>query len=442
MAAALLVGSATGARAGEWSGRSTTTFRAFDLKQSIVGAPRTVRYRPLDEMLSVSAWDLGQGRAWRVDVAVRGRLDLAGGQRGGDDDFDVLFANAAWASPRDRVGLTLGRQLAVSGFGWHGYDGARFELSHPRRGKLFAFAGLPVSVFANGAPDTDDLTWGAGGAVVFPSRGSLGVEYEVRRFDHVKTEEWAGLDLNLAWARTRVAANADYSALLGRFGETALVVGHELRPRHFLEARFTRVEPVFPADTIWAIFATNPYDEVRASYELRGPRLGLGGYVSREDYMDTDVPGAQGVERAAVTMSFAGGRRSARHRGEIGWQFGFSGSRLALSADSDLDVAARWRAGGGLSIHRYENVYRLTEEDEQVALRGRLTYDHRGRWDLGCEVEQFFGRDRDVLRAMLVFDVKLGQSRRERPWWGGRWGGAWAGGASGATGADDAEDVQ
>lgn len=423
VAAVALLAVASAAGAAEFSGEAVTVFRLVDLVQDIDGVQKVRSYRPLDQLLRLGWHDVGARRAWSVDVALRGRMDLATDLTGGTDDFDVLTAHADWRSPRGLVRLRIGRQQAVTGFGWHVFDGARVDLRAKRRGRFFLHVGFPIDVFENDEPDLGSFTWAAGATALFPGRGSFGVDYEVRRFGAVTTDENAGADLSLTWGRTTLAANADYSVLLDRLGETTTVLRHGVTRRHWIEARLTRVEPIFPSDSIWAVFDANPYDEARLSWEYRGDTgLRIGAFLSEEDYRDTEFPGPQDVRRVAATFSWTRGPRRVRHRGELGWQRGFSGSRLGGRYDVDWSFAPRWRAGAGASLHRYENAYRLSEEDETAAVRARVRHDHFGRWDLALEVEQHVGRQRDTLRATLVFGTKLGRARHSRPWWSGRFG--------------------
>jgi len=421
------------ARAGTFAGSATTVFRAFDLVQVPIDGQQKVRtYRPLDQTFVLSFADFGRDGRWSADVELRGRVDLATGREGGEDDFDVMVAQVRWRAPSDVVHLTIGRQQSITGLGWRVFDGVRADFPKLARADFFLFAGLPQEPFENGAPDGGSFTWGAGAAARFPGWGRLSLDGVLRRFDGVTTEETAGFDLDLGHRRTRVGVNADYSVLLDRFGETAAVVRQELKGGHAIEGRWTRVEPIFDADSIWAVFESNPYDELRLAWEYRGPKgLAVGAYVSDESYEDTDFPGQQDIQRAAVTFSREGkGTRRLSQRGEAGWQDGFSGSRLGGRYDVDVDLAPRVRLGGGAAVHRYENVYRLTDSDETVTVRARLAYDHFGRWTLALEGQQFFGRDRDTTRGTLVFSTKLGAARRERPWWGDPWGPAWGGGVS------------
>ena len=96
----------------------------------------------------------------------------------------------------------------------------------------------------------------------------------------------------------------------------------------------------------------------------------------------------------------------------------------------DVDLNPRWRVGGGVSINRYQNAFRLTDADQDYALRARLSYDHFGRFDVALGLDQYLGRDRDTLRAQLIVRTKLGAARRQRPWWGGHWRPGWNGGAA------------
>ena len=439
------------ARAVEFSGSSTTILRSFDvlhveLRDNGQPIQRVISYRPLDQYLRFSWDDFGRRGAWSADVSVRGRVDLGTGKGSWqEDDLDVLLAQARWRSAQRLVGLTLGRQQAITGMGWHAFDGARLDFEKLKRLRVFVHAGYPVDLFEGGASDMGGSTWGMGVTGVLPKHGTIGVDYEIRRGegevfdpatftthrkDGVLLEETAGFDASFHARKTTFDANADYSLLLDTFGETSFVLGQEIRRKHHLEARWTRVRPIFPSDSIWAVFELNPYDETRLSYEFRGDGpLDVGGYVSFEDYTHEEHPGMtdpdpsdlpEDIRRAAATLRWEG-RRDTVHRTEIGWQRGWTGARLGFRHDSDWSLNPRWRVGAGLSVHRYENRYRLDEPDEVAAVRGRIRHDHDGKWDLALEVEQYFGRDRNSMRASLIFGTRFGKARGTLPWWGGAW---------------------
>jgi len=437
-----LVAAASPSFAGVFSGDATTILRIYDLVQDpdlLPGPDRVTSYRPLDQYLRLS-WDqLGARKAWTVDLSFRGRVDLGGG-REIEEDFRVLHAQASWRSPKGSVDLAFGRLRSVVGLGWQTFDGLRLDFRKHRRLKLFVQAGLPVDLAASGEPDTDGFTWAGGLTYSSPERGSVGIDYEMRRFDGLTTEETFGLDFEYAAGRFSLTGNADYSVPNDRFGETTAVASWRMQSAQRFEARVTRIEPVLPTDSIFAVFTINPYTETRLTWERRG-RVDVGAFVSFENYENTDLGTEEDIRRAAVTLRFDGPRR-ARHRGEIGWQSGFSGDRLGFRYDIDYDLNPRWRLGGGASLNRYENAFRLTEADEELALRARLSYDHHGRYDVALSVDQYLGRERDTTRGQLIFRAKLGSARRERPWWGGHWGGAWAGGSATTSESPAAEEVQ
>lgn len=441
----------------EFSGTATTIVRAYDLMhvelldQNTV-VQRVISYRPVDQNVQLSWDEVGKRKAWSFDVSLRGRTDMNSGKGdpgiGGSwqgSDLDVLVANARWRSKQGLVGLTIGRQNAITSYGWHAYDGVRLDFAKLKHLRVFVDAGLPVDLFDGGSPNTDGFTWATGVTGVFPKYGSIGADYEVRTEGGDTLSEAAGFDAELHYKNFRFAADGNYSLLLEEFGETSAMVGGTVSKRHDLELRFTRVRPIFDSDSIFNAWDVNPYDETRLQYEYRakGP-LDIGAYVSFEDYVPPDLGLDEGppptpedpsdlpedIKRAAVTGRWETGHHGI-HRSEIGWQDGWTGGRLALMHDSDWGLTPRWNVGGGASMHRYENRYRLVNSDEVWSMRARVKYDRDSKWSLALEVEQFFGRDRDTMRAMLVFDTRFGKARHSFPWWGGNWNWSRATGANG-----------
>ena len=413
----------------EFGGNISFVGRAFDKLETLPGTQGVRSWRSADTYARLSWDDLGKQHAWTVDTSLRYRLDWGTGKTVNDHDLDVLIARATWRSPARLLGLQLGRIQSLTGRGWKSFDGARLDFPKLPHLRVFVFAGLPVQLAESGAPDIGTFTWGTGVTGILPHHGSIGVDYELRKFGSITAEETAGFDASFRFGDTEISANADYDMVMDSFGETAIVVGQSIGAQHHLEARAVRVQPITPVDSIISAFDVNGYDEARLSYEFdAGPEmkdLALGGYVSRENYVDTDLAGQQDIQRASVTARWTG-RREARHRSEAGWVDGWSGSRLALRHDSDWGLTPRMRIGVGASFQDFENFARLTDRDQIYAMRARLAHDHDGRWSIAAEVEQYIGRDRDTLRGMLTFGKRFGIARNERPWWGGRSNSGWA----------------
>ncbi|MEM7248411.1 MAG: hypothetical protein AAF533_23960 [Acidobacteriota bacterium] len=425
LAATLLV--VPGLATAEVTGSTTTIFRFFDLRHDRPEVESVRTYRPLDQHVRLNWSDLGAKDRWEIDLHARGRVDLATGQRGGEDELQVLLAEATWRRPSGKLSVHLGRQRSLTGLGWRAFDGVKVQGRPNSHVHLFGSLGFPVELGENESSDTDGLTYAGGLRLRLAKTGSFGLDYERREFDGKVREETAGADLELRLGRVQVHANADYSLLLDRFGETAVVASFSPAPRHHVEGRVLRVQPILPADSIFVVFTSNPVTEQRVAYTYRTDKgLSLGTYFLHANYEDTDVPGPEDLDRAAVTASYRGpGVRKTKHRGEIGWQSGFSGDRLAARYDVDFDLNPRWRLGGGAAVNRYENRYRLDDSDQVVALRSRLTYRWRQRFELAMSLEQFFGRDRDNLRGSVVVRTLLGKARQQRPWWQGGFDEGW-----------------
>ena len=410
----------------EFGGNVSMVARAFDKLETLDGLQRCVSYRPVDMYTRLSWDDLGKRHAWAIDTSVRYRLDWGTGKVQDDHDLDVLIARATWRSPSRLLGLQLGRIQSVTGLGWKSFDGARLDFPKLPHLRVFVVAGLPVELAESGAPDTGSFTWGTGVVGMFPHHGSIGVDYELRRFGDLTTEETAGFDAAAQFGNTHVAVNADFDMVMDEFGETALVLGQDIARKHHVEARVVRVQPVTPIDSVFAVFDVNGYDEARLAYEFNADSgLSIGGAISREDYVDTELTGDQDIDRVSATARW-NGHHEARHRSELSWLDGWTGSRLALRHDSDWGLTPRLRIGLGASFQEFENFARLTASDQIYAVRTRLVHDHDGRWSVGAEIEQYFGRERDTLRGMLTVGARFGSARHERPWWGGRLRGGWA----------------
>ena len=434
----------------EFGASLQTVARAYDSLETIDDIERVRSWRSLDQYARLTWDDLGRRKAWTIDTSLRYRLDWGTGkasyehvdEEAGpgtryDDDVDVMIARASWRSERGLVGVQLGRIQSVTGMGWKAFDGARLDFARLRNLRVFTFAGAPVDLAVNGAPDLGGFTCGAGVTGIVPRHGTFGVDYEIRKIDsdataltsgfpRTTTEETAGFDMDLRFKDTEIAGNADYSLVYDSFGETAILLRQGIARRHHATLGLTRVRPIFPTDSIYAVFESNPYDEVRASYEFStdSGRLAVGGYASRESYEDTALPGGDDIQRVAATVRWQD-RSHGSHRSEGGWLDGWSGSRLTVRHDSDFDVTPRLRVGGGASFQDFENFAHLTDRDQIWALRARVGHDHFGKWDLALEVEQYFGRDRNATRGVLTFGTRFGSARHERPWWGGRIQHAW-----------------
>ena len=140
------------------------------------------------------------------------------------------------------------------------------------------------------------------------------------------TTRSSALTGNAAWRdRDRTSSGGvRLNLLLGEFDDQQLALRLRLAATQWLTLEYTYLAPTFDGDSIWNVFATGPYRDLRASYEI-----GLG-------------PEVKAYARGFVRL-FEATRRSRRRPLRGAGRSGRGAGRLAAGGS----LGATWRRGRG-----------------------------------------------------------------------------------------------
>jgi hypothetical protein len=326
----------------------------------------------------LTAWGFGvQGLS--ATVLLRGRTHLSGDFRmpRSDEEFEAVLAYAELARGIYRV--RAGRQRAVSGLGFSGFDGLDVLVEPSRRFHAQAYVGRslaravqqPLSQAFRAIDERDFVrdrdAWLLGAEAGFETTAGSTIAL---RYQGEIWSDRAGLlsERALLVGRTVelrpfvLSASAEYDVGFGRFGKAHIDAQAPLPIDGMrLEATVRRYVPFFEYWTIWGLFSPVAYHEVelRTSYAA-GSRVGLwgsGGYRRYEPHN---------------TQTFLRPLEGQSWRGGAGAQWQLPG---ALSADAAVrvegpvgaftlssDAALQWRATPRLDVSAHGLLLQQIEE--------------------------------------------------------------------------------
>ena len=286
------------------------------------GTNELLSRRRLTQYLDVNVFDIEPAR-WRgdeggrnliyFDASLRFDSDFGGyltGRPTGVDEIrelqqnqvDVLFAFVGGRDVGGRLDFQLGRQIHFDMLDFFAYDGGD-AVVHVRRGlALEAFAGtevrgdLPLAspiyeLDGTSAGSRDPATRPAQNSVLRPlvgaavATGGEGRPWALRlayrrvwsaTADPLPGEptsgvndEKVGLTGNAAWRdRLVLAGGVRFNLLLGAFDDQQLTLRARLGRHQWATLDYSYLAPSFDGDSIWNVFATGPYRDLRASWEV------------------------------------------------------------------------------------------------------------------------------------------------------------------------------
>lgn len=227
------------------------------------------------EDLGFSAWGFGV-TGLSVTGLLRARHEFSGDLSWPqyEDRLDVMLGYAELR--RSALRIRLGRQNAIGGLGFAGFDG--LDLHYEWSGIWGqAYGGRSL---ARGLAETrrdalrgiedfipDQEAWLVGGAAGWSdARSSLGVRYQREIWDDRSSlvSERASMDMTSRIGTVRLRGNLDYDLPFGRVGKASLTAQRLFREgRTMAELEARRYLPYFDLSTIWGFFSPVPYNEAR-----------------------------------------------------------------------------------------------------------------------------------------------------------------------------------
>jgi hypothetical protein len=211
-----------------------------------------------------------------------------------DDRFELLFGSLEGRNFFGFVDFSLGRQYDLESLDIFAYDGLRVRLNIPYGLFVESYFGvqvnrshpLSIAVFqtdgTSDSSDADDVPAPALGVALGVSRDRFGVRLAYRGVaSYARAVDDAGpswgIDqeilvasgrVTLPWLESRIASGVRYNLLNARIDE---LYGRILQPigRHRVELEALHSRPHFDGDSIFNVFALEPFNELAGRFNLR-----------------------------------------------------------------------------------------------------------------------------------------------------------------------------
>src|SRR6266545_7464666 len=285
--------------------------------------------------------------------------------------LDILYAYLGARNVAGRVDFQLGRQMHFDLVDFYAFDGGSAVVKICSGFAAEAFAGSEVrgerplaapiyELDGTSAGSRDPATREAQNAMLRPlvggalAAGGQGRPWALRlAYRRVSSataaqlpgepgsgvnDEKLALTGNIGWRnRLYVYGGFRLNLLLASFDDEQLAVRLRFGSRQWVTLEGAYLAPTFDGDSIWNVFASGAYGDVRASYELAlGPELKTyaRGFLRVFEHLGAEGPGERKAVGGSVGVAWRRGRGVLR--GDAYGDGGFGGRKLGL------DLAARW----------------------------------------------------------------------------------------------------
>jgi hypothetical protein len=389
------------------------------------GSNELLSRRRLTQYLDLNVFDIGPdtwhgddgGRnVFYVDASVRFDADFGGYQLGAptgpnsiqeldQNELDILYAFLGGRNVGGHLDFQLGRQIHFDLIDFYAFDGADLLFHATRTFGVEAFVGtevrgtLPLSspiyeLDGTSAGSRDPATRPAQNSAIAPMAGAAlvagapGGPWSARlSFREIWSatadrqpgepesginEEVVSLTATAAWGnRIFLSGGLRYNILFDELDDEQLALRVKLTPRQWLTLEHDFLAPTFDGDSIWNIFSTGAYRDLRASYEValpRGVKAYARGfarfYLATDDEVATTGPYAgQDVGAEAPGGRFAaGGSLGAAWRNARGmvradgyWDDGYGGRKAGVDATTRVKVREPIELEGRLTGYTWRN---------------------------------------------------------------------------------------
>jgi len=297
------------------------------------------------------------------------------------NQFDILYAFLGGKNIGGRVDFELGRQIHFDLVDFFAYDGGDAIVHVTRKFAVEAYAGtevrgeLPLSapiyeLDGTSAGSRDPATRPDQNAMLRPligaavaggaDGGPLFARLAYRRVwsataDQLPGEPSSGVDdekLSLTafatWRdRIHAAGGVRFNLLLGEFDDQQLLVKVRTFHRQALALEYVYLAPTFDGDSIWNVFSTGAYRDLRGTYELQlGPEVKAYGRGFARFFTASGTAGG-------VSVGATWRRGRGFMRGDGYWEDGFGGLKLGVDASARLALRRTFELEGRLTGYRW-----------------------------------------------------------------------------------------
>lgn len=308
-----------------------------------------------------------------------------------DNRFEILVGSLEGRNLFGFLDFSLGRQYDFELYDFFAYDGLRVRLNAPFHLFVESHVGLQVdrtrpfslTVFETDGTSGDsaddeapNAAYGIAIGIDDPGHFSLRLAYrgvasraaaEVGQADE-RPSTWA-MDQEILFAGaswvvpvfgTRVGGALRYNAITASFDEIQASVGQRISQGHRVDLEFLRSRPHFDGDSIFNVFALEPFHELAGRYSLRlARRLLLEARVGyRWLWLADDESGDPGSLSIATTAAWRGERIYGA--ADFFWLDGRAGRRFGGELTGRW-LSSRWFFGrrigleGRVSLAHYQD---------------------------------------------------------------------------------------
>ncbi len=401
------------------------------------GSNELLSRRRLTQYLDLNVFDIGPdswhgddgGRnVFYVDASVRLDADFGGYTLGAptglnsiqelnQNELDILYAFLGGRNIGGHVDFQLGRQIHFDLIDFYSFDGADVLFHATRTFGVEGFVGtevrgtLPLSspiyeLDGTSAGSRDPATRPAQNSELAPMAGAALVAgapagpWSARlSFREIWSatanqlpgepssgvnEEVVSLTATAAWRdRIFLTGGVRYNVLFDELDDEQLALRVKLTPRQWLTLEHDFLAPTFDGDSIWNIFSTGAYRDLRASYELalpRGVKAYARGfarfYLATSDeiappgtpYAGQDVgaeaPGGRFAAGGSLGVAWRNLRAMVRADGY--WDDGYGGRKAGVDATTRIKVREPIELEGRLTGYTWRNDVQPTPDSSGV----------------------------------------------------------------------------
>lgn len=295
-----------------------------------------------------------------------------------DRQIDLLFGYLEGRRLGGWVDFKAGRQFEMSGLDFYAFDGGWVRVATPAHIAVEAFGGLQVdgtSLFGFPTFELDGTQGTSADDSMSPMVGAAfsldAVKFADARFAYRRT--WspesingdiadvdrvpgvgtvvdqeivsASVMLRLAKERLSPFAAARYNLGTSRLDDLSAGVWWSITDIHSVRAQYLRTIPAFDLDSIWNVFASEPFEDVRVTYQVQtSPHWAVYGRFQGR-FFGADATAALGTEPEDETVFGGGGgagtiyrRRRFGMRADFYGLGGEGGTRVGGSIDTRTHV--------------------------------------------------------------------------------------------------------
>lgn len=195
-------------------------------------------------------------------------------------------------------------------------------------------------------------------------------------------DEKLSLTANAAWRnRVYAAGGARFNLLLGEFDDEQLLVKLHTFSRQWVTLEHVYLAPTFDGDSIWNVFSTGAYRDLRGVYEV-----GLG--AEAKIYARGFVRFFTASGRAAGASMGATWRRGRGFmRADGYWEDGYGGRKVGVDASARLGIRRAFEVEGRLTGYEWQPD--ATSNVANAPDNGGVSFGAQagGRWQLGRGVK-------------------------------------------------------